>query len=299
MATLKLPENFDPYAIFKTMSNCDISREEEVASNEAIKYSDAMKIMEKLGSPVLSRNSIDFANGVWDILTPYLIRSIWEFIDAIELRVDKMLINYFIECIANGQTGLEEAASALMVLSFAHPCTTAINDNDKLRSSWDGPMMLMTAGWKKLTENKPFVDTMQAQLLLKREKIFARVPKWIDLNIFALLINTAMLTTILDKDDLNSYLSEFHLQTGEPLRRFCHLLDDFSFNPKIPFWGGKKFREFYISSDDTGKYLRQRHESFEMIGFYANSINVCSEKLKSEWNGSLLNGKAWPMMVAP
>jgi hypothetical protein len=51
------------------------------------------------------------------------------------------------------------------------------------------------------------------------------------------------------------------------------LLDEFSFNPKVPFWGGKQFRQFYISSDDTVKYLVQKYESFNMIEFYANSIN--------------------------
>jgi hypothetical protein len=292
MTTLSLPEDYDPHTIVEVRAG-------DEASPDVMDRINDLRNQYKLAGPLLSGNRIDLVNGIWDVVTPYLVGGFWKFLDAVELRRDKMLINYLIERVADKPAEMEEVTCTLMVLSFAHPCTMAINEEYRLHTSWDGPIMLMTAAWKRLTEEQPFVEGMQAQLLEKREKIYGTVPQWIALNTYGFLLNVAALTTVLDQDSLKEYLTRYSFNKNSQLESFCYLLDEFSFDASVPFFGGREFRTFYASSSETRDYLKRRYGSFELIDSYVDGVDLCSQKLTDRWGGSLLEGDAWAKMHAP
>lgn len=293
MNKIKLPDNYDPYAIVQLKT-------EKKTHHEAIDYFNDLKKAKMLDKISFSGNRITQIESVWDMATPFIINSIWNFIDAIEHKFDKMLINYFIEYLADSENEIEEVTCSLLALSFAWPCIRAINDEYKLHISWDGPVMLAVSFWSSLAGKKSFVDAMQEQLLCKRENIFCRVPQVMALNTYALLLNNAIFNEDADKSHLKEYITKYTISDFS-LLGFCGLLDNYSFQSEIPFFGGHKLRTFYESENytNTQEYFKRKYSSFEYIDHYIEQIKICSDKLENRWGGSLLDGDAWEMMHAP
>lgn len=292
MPTFRLPENFDPYAIIDLTA--DNGRTPDFARTVT-----ELNEQCRLARSVTSASSIDLVNGIFDFFTPYLIEGFWRFIDALELRRDGMLIKYCIERVADRPDELDEVTCALLLLSFAHPCTRALHDDQKLHKSWYGSIMMAVSLWKKLTEQRPVVDTLKTDLLRKREEIFGRVPQWIAVNLSAFLLNVATLTTALQRQSLGDHLARFSFWKPSRLESFCYLLDEFRFHKGVPFWGERDFRALYLGSSDTGCYLKQTHGAFAMIDVYIDRIADCAQKLRNSPEGNLLDGTAWRHMQDP
>jgi len=194
MTTFKLPNNYDPHAIIKLIAKNQLLQTDN-NSPDVIETFNTLRTAYKLSGPILSGNRIDIVNGIWDVFTPLLISRFFKLCETIVLRRDKELINHFIEHVGNNPADLEDVTCTLMVLSFIQPCFMALKDDDRHHYSMYGPIMMVTSIWKRLTEGQSIVETLQTDLLRKREKIFGNVHRLIALNIYAFLMNVAACKT--------------------------------------------------------------------------------------------------------